>query len=385
MRWIPYVMVRIVAVFAAGVFIGIHFSSLLTLLEVTVFLTFFAIVYMLVRFVINGKQVLRFICGIIGLIFILISGYGSVLVRDESRDPCALIQNTEVVEAFVVKITSPPERRENSWRRLGKIKRIRTAAGWKTCTGNLQLYWPLSEPADTLDHGDILLIKGSPHEVSGPQNPGEFDYRQFLAYRNIFHMHMVRQGSWQVVQESSEHGPLYYASHARIWTTDVIGKFVNGDRERAIVNAFVIGVTDGIDPDLKQAYAAGGAMHALAVSGLHVSILYGVLLLLLRPLERRRGGTWVVAILSLVVLWMYGFTTGLSPSVLRAVAMFSFVALAKPLKRSSSIINTLAASVFFLLLYDPFLIMSVGFQLSYLAVIGIVLLFRPVYNLLEPR
>ncbi len=178
---------------------------------------------------------------------------------------------------------------------------------------------------------------------------------------------------------------MYYASCARRWTTATINNLVPGERERAIVNAFVIGVTDGIDDDLRQAYAAGGAMHALAVSGMHVSILYGVLLLILKPMERRRGGPWTIAITCLVALWMFAFVTGLPPSVLRAVAMFSFVAVAKPLGRTTSILNTLAASAFFLLVYDPYLILAAGFQLSYLAVLGIVILYRPIYNLLELR
>jgi competence protein ComEC len=118
---------------------------------------------------------------------------------------------------------------------------------------------------------------------------------------------------------------------------------------------------------------------------MHVSILYGVLLFLLKPMERRRAGKWTVAILSLSLLWMYGFVTGLTPSVLRAVTMFSFVAVAKPLGRSGSILNTLAASAFVLILFDPWLICAAGFQLSYLAVLGIVLLYRPIYHLMEFR
>ena len=94
---------------------------------------------------------------------------------------------------------------------------------------------------------------------------------------------------------------------------------------------------------------------------------------------------WFIAIISLVCLWAYAFVTGLSPSVLRAVTMFSFMAVAKPFSRSTNIYNTLAASAFILLLYNPFLIMSVGFQLSYLAVIGIVYLQKPLYNLWDPQ
>jgi competence protein ComEC len=125
-------------------------------------------------------------------------------------------------------------------------------------------------------------------------------------------------------------------------------------------------------------------MHALAVSGLHVGIVYGLLLFLLKPLQRLKRGDWILAVVSIIVLWVYGFITGLSPSVLRAVTMFSFVALAKPGAYRANLYNTLAASAFCILLYDPFLLMSVGFQLSYMAVVGIVYLQSGLYNLWEP-
>jgi competence protein ComEC len=109
-----------------------------------------------------------------------------------------------------------------------------------------------------------------------------------------------------------------------------------------------------------------------------------VILILFKPLQRLKHSQWILAATSLAVLWIYAFITGLSPSVLRAVTMFSFVALARPLNRQTNIYNTLAASAFLLLVYDPYMIMSVGFQLSFLAVIGIVGLQPPLYRFWEP-
>jgi competence protein ComEC len=118
---------------------------------------------------------------------------------------------------------------------------------------------------------------------------------------------------------------------------------------------------------------------------LHVSILYLVILFFLKPIQSKPWSRWGIAIISVLILWFYAFITGLSPSVLRAVTMFTFIAVARPFGRRSNIYNTLAASAFFLLLYNPYLIMSVGFQLSYIAVIGIVYLQRPIYNLWSPE
>lgn len=383
MQWAPFVMVRITAVLVAGILAGIYFPSLIRPESLTVFLVILSLVYGIVHRALIRTVALRIISGGVGLSFIWLAGYGVVWLRDESHRENALIHHTQPVQAFRVRLISAAEKREHSWRRTGEVESIKSGNGWMVCSGKILLYWPLSERTDTLVYGDQILVKGNPQPIEGPQNPNEFNYRQFLARQNIFHQHHVRQGAWVRTETSREHGPMYFAIKARAWTVGAIERLITNDRASAIVSAFVIGVTTGIDDELRQAYAAGGAMHALAVSGMHVSILYGVLLLMFKPLEKRRGGPWTIALTSITFLWMYAFITGLSPSVLRAVAMFSFVALAKPLGRTTSILNTLAASAFFLLLYDPYLILSAGFQLSYLAVIGIVLLYRPIYNLAE--
>lgn len=378
-------MVRITAVLVAGILAGIYFPSLIRPESLTVFLVILSLVYGIVHLVLIRTVALRVVSGAVGISFIWLAGYGVVWLRDESHREDALSHHPQPVQAFRVRLISAADKREHSWRLTGEVESINSGNGWMVGSGKILLYWPLSERADTLVYGDQILVKGNPQPIEGPQNPGEFDYRQFLARQNIFHQHHVKPGAWVRTETSREFGPMYFAIKARAWTIGEIDRLIANDRASAIVSAFVIGVTSGIDDELRQAYAAGGAMHALAVSGMHVSILYGVLLLMFKPLEKKRGGPWTIAMTSITLLWMYAFITGLSPSVLRAVAMFSFVALAKPLGRTTSILNTLASSAFFLLLYDPYLILSAGFQLSYLAVIGIVLLYRPIYNLAEMR
>lgn len=383
MRWIPFVMVRITGFLTGGIITAIYFPALFTAEAATVFLIAFCFVYYPLWWLVSTRRSALMITGVVGLTIVFLTGYKSVQVRDESNSTGSLLHVQQPVLGYRVIILSTAERKENSWKCTGSIQAIQTSEGWKACSGKLNLYWPHAERVDTLEYGDGVLIKGAPQRVQGPQNPHEFDYQRFLAFRNIFHQHYIRSGQWIIAEETTDHGFMYLASRARTWTSNTIDHFVEGPREQAIVKAFVIGVTEGVDDELRQAYSSSGAMHALAVSGLHVSILYGVLVFLLSRLDKHRAGQWFVAGISLLVLWMFAFVTGLSPSVLRAVAMFSFVAIAKPINRTTSIYNTLAASAFFLLLYDPFLILSAGFQLSYLAVLGIVVFYRPIYNLWE--
>lgn len=384
MQWIPFAMVRITAIFIAGVFTGIYSpdfpdsSATFTLFLVS------GILYIPVRFTFRSYGSLRLISGITGLTSIFFAGSLTVFLRNETCFPDHLLANKEKVQATKVMITGSVEEKEKSWKRAGRIEQILTENGWESSAGRVNLYWPKAEPVRNLDHGDRIIIRGTPQLVNGPLNPHEFDLRQFLSYRNVFHQQYIMPGQWFLMSHSIEKGFLYFAHRARVWSVNALKKYIHEPHEQGIAIALVLGVTDGVDNELQNAYAASGAMHVLAVSGLHISIIYGILVLTLGFLNRVQGGQWLIAAVSLILLWAYAFVTGLSPSVLRAVVMFSFVVVANPFGRRTNIYNTLAASAFCLLLYDPFLIMSVGFQLSYLAVLGIVCLYRPIYNVWTP-
>jgi len=146
---------------------------------------------------------------------------------------------------------------------------------------------------------------------------------------------------------------------------------LTGD-ELSVGAALLLGYTDKLDADIITAYSNTGALHVLSVSGLHVAIVYMVFSWMLFFLDKYKRGRIIKAILLILFLWFYAALTGLSPSVLRAATMFSFIIVAKTFSRHTNIYNTLAASAFLLLLINPYLIMEVGFQLSYLAVLGIV-------------
>ncbi len=377
-------MVRITAVFIAGILTCIGSPGMLGEFTAAILFFSFLFFYYLVRFSVQG-DLLKIATGILGLSAVFVSGFLVVWQNEDSSNPDHLLQNREPALAFEVKIISPLEEKRKSWKRTGEVTAVLTGSGWKKAYGKVNLYWAKSEAVADLEYGDHLLVQGIPALIEGPRNPGEFDLMGFMQLRHIHHQYFIKQGTWVVVQKSNDKGFLYYAHYARHWSVTAIKKYIGSGREQAIVSALVLGVTDGLDNELRSAYAASGAMHVLAVSGLHVAVIYGLLIYLLRPLEKVKGGRLIGALISLVLLWAYAFITGLSPSVLRAVAMFSFVVLARPMKRNTNIYNTLAASAFFLLLYDPYLIMSVGFQLSYLAVLGIVYLQRPLFNLWMPQ
>lgn len=382
-RWIPYVFVRITLFFLGGIFLGVCFPESIPQPLAIGLLASLVLIYIFLFFLFSNTK-LFFNPGAIGLIAVFLAGYTHLSLQTASSHPDHLLTVSEPITVYKAVITRYTEEKQRSWKVEANVLEI-YAGQWRNNTGKIVLYFSKEDFPSPYVYGDVLLIRGSPRIVQPPSNPGEFDYKRFLSFRNIYHQHFLRTGDVQRIKNEPPSTVMMYAIKARIWADQTLRKFVQGEREQAIASALVLGVTDGLDNELLTAYAATGAMHVLAVSGLHITIVYMILAWLMKPVLRLKSGPWILASVSLFVLWGYAFITGLSPSVLRAVTMFSFIALARPTGQSTNIYNTLAASAFCLLLVDPFLIMSVGFQLSYLAVLGIVYLQTPLYNLWEPR
>ncbi len=381
-RWTPYTFIRITAIFTGGILLGVYHPGIIPLLFCGIVLAILLLSYFV--FFIAGRSFPKGYFGLIGLPAIFLAGYLHVNLQKHDKHPDHLIAHKDSIQFYRAVITSFSQEKLNSWKTEGIVTEVYSKGEWIRCKGKLLLYFSRKDFSRPFFYGDVLLIRGRPALMTPPSNPGEFDYKRYLTFRNIFHQHFLRSGSVQRIGHAPPSRFIEYAFLSRDWCQYQLESFVAGEREQAVASALVLGVTDGLDNDLLNAYSATGAMHVLAVSGLHISILYMIIMWVFKPVLKLRSGPWILAIVSLVLLWLYAFITGLSPSVLRAVTMFSFVALARPTGQTTNIFNTLGASAFCLLVFDPQLVMSVGFQLSYLAVLGIVYLQAGLYNLWNP-
>lgn len=366
-------MVRITVFLVGGILTAIHLDRSVASLAIP--LAGVLAIGFLAGFFLKAKV----LSGLSGLLTVFVLGY--LLVMQREKPGCTTpAGNVEMYRAVVSRFA---EERTNSYRTEATLLSVRTAYGWQESCGSILIYF--QKEGRQFEYGDVLLVSGAPTEIPGPANPGEFNFRRFMQFRGVRQQDFLGRDSVMLIGNKPGNNFLGMAIKVRLWADRMIKSVVNGDREQATATALVLGVTDGLDNELLRAYASTGALHVLAVSGLHVSIIYWIILLVLKPLDRTRPLKWLLACISVVVLWSYAFVTGWSPSVLRAVTMFSFVAFSRPWRQSTNIYNTLASSMFCLLLYDPFFIMSVGFQLSYLAVFGIVFFQPRLYALWEPR
>ena len=220
--------------------------------------------------------------------------------------------------------------------------------------------------------------------IPEPLNPYQFDYKQFLELKYIYHqLHLNTEEIFvRSVKPTNLHG---FADQIRSLINVKLIEAGLNDEVLSITNALLLGQKQHLDRDIYTSYVNAGTIHILAVSGLHVGILTLILNFLGRPLLAVKYGHLIKPVVIVILLWCFAIIAGLSPSVTRAVTMFSIVTIGWHLKRPSNIYNTLAISAFFILLFNPMVLFEVGFQMSYLAVIGIVS-FQPfIYKTWIPK
>ena len=250
-------------------------------------------------------------------------------------------------------------------------------------TGKILLYLPKDSLIAKLRYGDRLFLSADPVEIPAAGNPGAFDYRIYLGFQQVYRQVFVKQGQWLKTGEPQIQEWRRSIFQLREQVLEVLRRNVSGGSQiTGIAEALLIGYKDDLDQNLVQDYSKTGVIHIIAISGLHLGLIYALMnyLLGLIPFLNRRK--WMHAILIIAGLWIFSLLSGASASVLRSAVMLTCIISGKAIQRSMPVYNALAASALLLLCYQPFFLWDVGFQLSYLAVIGIVWLQKPLQRLL---
>lgn len=375
-----YPFVRILTPFLAGILSHIYlgmggpFILFLFIFLFIIYITDFITINIL------GKFNLRVINGIYLSVLLFSAGICWPGFFDDRKNETHYVHLENKEKTYQLKIINEPIQKEKSVKVEVRLIGFLENKKQNSLSGKAILYFRKDEKSLKLQYGDELIVHTHLQEINSPQNPGEFNYKQFCAFHRIYAQGFVDEFSWKKTGESGN-SIFIFAFESRKTLLGILKDAGLANQEFAVASALILGYMNEIDQETKNAYSSSGALHVLSVSGLHVAIIFAVFDKLLSFLLRFKNGKYYKAILILLILWLYALITGLSPSVMRSAAMLSFVVIGKLINRNASIYNILSASAFVLLCIDPMLIMEVGFQLSYLAVLGIVYLHPKIYNL----
>lgn len=224
--------------------------------------------------------------------------------------------------------------------------------------------------------GDTIFASSYFKPLMKDLNPGQFNVRKYFGYKYIYHTTTLKPDK---LIKSSYNGFFHFQRWCQLssqWCRSVIKQFIP-ERSASTIQALLLGVKDDVSEDMMEVYTKTGVMHALAVSGMHVGILYLGMLVLLRPIYRR----WkLISFLPILLIWIFAFVTGAGPAVLRAALMITFVVIGKRFNEDSHSVNLLLVSGALILIFQPYLLWDIGFQLSFSAMLGLFYLMKPLQN-----
>lgn len=307
----------------------------------------------------------------IGIYLLLIAiGAFNYYWQQPEQQPHALGQRPLSTKTCV-EIIAAPVPTTKQWRVLAKTIAQEDQGQWKIVHGLIFLY--AKDPAwiQALIPGTRILLTKKLQFIAAPKDPLAFNYQQW-AYRQGVQYQSYLSAPPSFL-EPAPRGWRNWVLDSRNWILAVLARWIPDKTNAGIAAALLIGYKYDLDRNLVQAYSNTGVVHIIAISGLHLGMIYGLLLWLFRPLMPLRWMRWIRPIVILVVLWGFALLTGAAPSIMRAALSFSFLLLSQSLGYQNNQLNALAASAFFLLLWNPWLIWDLGFQLSYAAVTGILL------------
>lgn len=278
-------------------------------------------------------------------------------------------------------VESVPEVRGKTFRAEVRVDVQRLSNGnWKRIDRNILLSWMPDSLSKPLACGDSVCFYAKVSYPFSVEELTRFDYGDYLLRKSISGTALAYAGDWRCTGKPHS---LSVMQLAKLWQQKVVGAYQGWGLEedvQAVVSALTIGEKSELTPELKAVYSAAGASHVLALSGLHVGILSCILLWLFYPLTCLKHGRKVLALLVVCLLWGFAFISGLSSSVVRAVVMYSLYTLASFCSEERfSGMHSLVLAAFLMLVYNPFFLFDVSFQLSFAAVFAI-LAFYPLFS-----
>lgn len=300
--------------------------------------------------------------------------FGLMLYTNEKKQ----LSDLEPVRGeYLCSLSEYPEEKENSYRVIVRIYARLTGNGPVPVKGSMIIYFRKDSLITSLLPGDFLKLGCTPKPIAGRGNPYEFDYRFYMEN------HGIKYYSMSGADDIIFHAPPAHRKlrHKALMIREkIIGMYkergIAGDR-LALVAAITLGQKSMLDPEQKQVFIKAGVMHIMAVSGLHAVILSLFIFNLLFFMKGRFN--FLRIIITVLLLWAFAFVTGLTPSVLRATIMFSFLQAGTLMKRDVNSINSVLASAVILIIIRPSVLFDAGFLLSYSAVIFIICFYRDFY------
>jgi len=377
--WKQAPFLRLVIPFIAGLLLQYHFAFVLnTWLVIVAIAILVFVVFLLLP--LKRKFSQSWISGIaINAAMICLGGI--LFYKNTGTNDSCCVKNNYVSQKLLVTLDEPLTEKEKSFKARATVELMGDDSIYKSVTGNIIVYLQKDSVKPALTYGSQIVIDKPLQAIRNSGNPACFDYEQYCAFQHIYYQVFLKPNEYVVLKEKKINPAKQFLFNANDAITTILHKYIMSKKELGLAEALLIGYKEDLDKTLVQSYSNTGVVHIIAISGLHLGVIYFLLLLLLKPLsDKRKLNRILKPVIVIVFLWLFSIMSGASPSVLRSAVMFTCIVIGNSISKQSSVYNTLSVSAFLLLCYNPFWLWDVGFQLSYAALLSIVVFMKPVYH-----
>jgi competence protein ComEC len=371
-EWQKIPFVRLIIPFIFGILAATfgHYDASMVFTVILLF-SFLSAIALLI-FQVSFKW--RWVWGVVITFFLFSLGYDFTFFKNELNISTHFQKNLrDSTQHTIIGVVTDKAEKANFYRLTVSVKSIEHDS-FIAATGNVQVYLRKDSLTAPPQYGDFIVLNSAIKRINSPTNPDAFDFQWYWHLQNIHyqcftdfkHIKILAHDKGNVLYALSLSWQQYFLS--------VLKKYLPTENEYAVAAALLIGNKEAITDDIKNAYIETGAMHILAISGMHIILIFNHIEWILDLYKTgNRRWRWIKTVILIVLIGLFALLMGLGASILRAALMAGLVSISKALKIKVSIFNTLAASALILLLWNPYWILDIGFQLSYAAVIGIAL------------
>ncbi|MBW7914335.1 MAG: ComEC family competence protein [Taibaiella sp.] len=305
----------------------------------------------------------------------------SCYYNDVRNDRDWMGESINTADAYVARLVQAPAEKEKTWKLEVDVTNAVDSDRVTSANGRAFVYvYKYDAPA--LKEGDALVLPNKWQRISNRGNPYEFDYATYCARNNIYYQQFISGRDIVIHQYADEHS-LPWIRRVHHWCVRQLEWHITDRATLGLLKAMLFDDRDMLDGELTEAYAQTGIVHIIAISGGHITIFF-VLVAFLLGWIRHKKYRWVKYIAAIPLIWIYVVVAGAPPSAVRAATMFSILGIGFALQKTPNGINQLLAAAFLLLVTEPMWLYSIGFQLSFVAVLSIMLFYRPVYKWWSP-
>ncbi len=372
-----YPFFRLVCALSAGIILQWYFQIPVT--ELFIACVSILLLYLASYFLgFLQKYFLRWIPGLLLLSLFFLGGAFIAHEKDPRSQPFFFEKMYKKGDLLSLTLQEPLVEKNKTYSAAAVINAIYRNGHWQKAEGKILVYFFKNNLPANLQYGSLIISRKEILPITNSGNPNGFDYKRYALFQGITGQSFLKPQDFVIASQGNTSFIRKELFQIRKKVISILQKNIPDPRQQGVAEALLVGYRNDLDKTLVQAYSNTGVVHIIAISGLHLGMIFILISSILSYFKKIKGFRFFRPIIILFVLWAFTFLAGAVPSVLRSAVMFSFIVIGESFERKTNSLNTLAAAAFFLLLFNPFLLWDAGFQLSFAAVAGIVSFMRPV-------